>query len=723
MSSHDTCPYRTVPDFQRWDRAFAAERLEQFDPYEGQTARFGFGKPDKIVTAGSCFAQNIAKRLNRYDYNYVMSEYDPAVTPEENEDRKNTMFSARYGNIYTVAHLVQLIAQAFGHWTPQEEFWKVGERYFDPYRPSMDPEGFASLEALRRARAAHLGAVRSAFQNCDVFIFTLGLTEGWVNTLDGAAYPIAPGCGYGTFDPQKYAFKNYTLAEINEGLDQAIASLRSVNPGVKIILTVSPVPLASTMEPRHVLLSTAYSKSVLRLACEEAVRKFDAVDYFASFEIANWGREMSSYFTGNLRTVSETGIDHVMRVFFRHYAGHVLEAGTPRAETGETPARESLNAKMSEKIWCDEDYLFDEGVSGAFKGQQRARYVDPDTQNAEVRAQGGAKYFEATAQRHPHPYTGWKGAPGSKVLFGRTLDRNGYYNSRDIADYMGPQHKRVCVIGPSIVMDLQNDEPETICGVMQREFNMRGFEHVFVYNCGIHASVTGQDVSNLLHYVTKFDPDIVVALSGGNDLGNAWKGDPRPGFPQSFFLWEKILQSFRSKQTTEGLVAYLEDFTFDLMTLRQMEAYRSKKWFLRTYQKYEDYVYTMRSISRGFDFGLHIVNPPTAQSHRYRKVQITSPLVEDPGFHFDAMCRSEFFRNKLAALREEDAFLSSDRSELVDDLESKAVFEDRSHMRPFGYERLAKTIVDDLITGFPGRTGAPQWRAGCQVFTLNGKRA
>jgi hypothetical protein len=54
MSSHDTCPYQKVPDFQRWDRAFAAERLKQFDPYEGQTARFPFAKSDKILTAGSC---------------------------------------------------------------------------------------------------------------------------------------------------------------------------------------------------------------------------------------------------------------------------------------------------------------------------------------------------------------------------------------------------------------------------------------------------------------------------------------------------------------------------------------------------------------------------------------------------------------------------------------------------------------------------------------------
>ena len=114
MSSHATCPYRAIPDAQRWDRAFAPAKRAVLDPYEGQTPRFGFDRQARIVTAGSCFAQNIARRLRHYGYGYVMAEYDAALSPAENDARNNTMFSARTGNVYTVAHLAQLLDRAAG---------------------------------------------------------------------------------------------------------------------------------------------------------------------------------------------------------------------------------------------------------------------------------------------------------------------------------------------------------------------------------------------------------------------------------------------------------------------------------------------------------------------------------------------------------------------------------------------------------------------------------
>ena len=62
------------------------------------------------------------------------------------------------------------------------------------------PSGRASrrMDLPRRMRCAPIAPgisspVREVFETCDVFVFTLGLTEGWVSTLDGAVYPLAPG--------------------------------------------------------------------------------------------------------------------------------------------------------------------------------------------------------------------------------------------------------------------------------------------------------------------------------------------------------------------------------------------------------------------------------------------------------------------------------------------------------------------------------------------------
>ena len=45
--------------------------------------------------------------------------------------------------------------------------------------------------------------------------------------------------------------------------------LLSVNPRARLLLTVSPVPLAATATPNHVLVASIHSKSVLRAVAGE----------------------------------------------------------------------------------------------------------------------------------------------------------------------------------------------------------------------------------------------------------------------------------------------------------------------------------------------------------------------------------------------------------------------------------------------------------------------
>jgi hypothetical protein len=696
MSSHATCPYRTVPDFQRWNRAFTPERIEMFDPYFGQTPKFNFTREDRIATAGSCFAQNIAKRLRTYGYNYVMAEYDNDLSPEENEARGNTMFSARYGNIYTVAHLVQLLERAYGRWQPEEDYWKAEGRFFDPYRPSVDAQGFATIQDLEASRELHFRAVRNVVENSDVFIFTLGLTEGWINKKDGAAYPICPGCGFGTFDANKYEFRNYSLAEISAALERAIAMLSEINPALKIILTVSPVPLAATMEPRHVLLSTSLSKSILRVACDTASR-IPNVDYFASHEIVNWGSRMSSYFSDDLRSISDAGIDHVMRVFFKHYANEKV-----------SPAITNTS-----KAWCDDDLLLVEDSARETSASpitasatNRRRTAEEEEAEAHAYSQKGqpVKKHQVTRQRQPHPYLGWKAHPHDTVLFGRKLDDLGFYNSRNIADFMTPNFKRVCVLGPSLVMDLENEEPDTICGIMQREFQARGFDHVFVYNCGIHASVSSMDLSNLLHYVADLRPDVIVTLTGSVDLRSQLSGDPRPGYPQSFFVWERILNGARLEGKPPNVTASVEGFDFSREALRKEVGYGTKPWLYAVLDNYKRNIHKFRALARGFDFGYLAATAPTFGSYRNTGPHAQRPMGnmdEGATLSLHAIHRSEF-HDELTALHQRDLFFSRDLSNAVDDLDI-SIFKDFVHMHAPGYERLARKIVDDLIAEFPTR--------------------
>ncbi len=161
------------------------------------------------------------------------------------------------------------------------------------------------------------------FEELDIFVFTLGLTEAWRSTGDGAVFPIAPGVAGGVFNPERFEFVNFGAAEIVQDLKEFLAKLLGVNAHARVILTVSPVPLIATYEARHVLVSTTYSKSVLRVAAEELARSSRNVTYFPSYEIIVGNFNRGRYFAPDLRSVTPAGVQHVMRMFFRHFTPDV----------------------------------------------------------------------------------------------------------------------------------------------------------------------------------------------------------------------------------------------------------------------------------------------------------------------------------------------------------------------------------------------------------------
>jgi hypothetical protein len=312
-------PYAGLPNFQIWARA-VADRPEGFiDPQHA--ARFTIDRSLRISSAGSCFAQRIAERLRDAGYNYFVTEPGPMwETPEELAARSFGAYSARFGDIYTTLQLLQLAQRAVGEFSPQEPPWPFKGGVVDPLRPRVEPQGFASPAELEADRAEHLAAVRRMLAESDVFVFTMGLTETWCCTADDTALPLCPGAGIGTFDAQRYAFRNLTVDENVRYFEAFLQIAWRLNPGLRVILTVSPVPLAATMEPRHVVQSTVWSKSVLRVAAEEIRSRHEAVDYFPSYEIVAGGFDGHDGFEPDRRSVSTPAVDRVMLSFFHAYA-------------------------------------------------------------------------------------------------------------------------------------------------------------------------------------------------------------------------------------------------------------------------------------------------------------------------------------------------------------------------------------------------------------------
>ena len=301
-------PYVALPNTAFWSRAVA--RGWDAGTLAAPSAPL-LVPDDRIVSAGSCFAANIVPHIEAAGYEYVRTERFA-----EEEDRFNYGdYSAAYGNIYTARQFRQLIERCLGRFMPLEDRWILPEAVIDPFRPGL-PFPAEDEAEFNLATAAHLERTREAFLQATVLVFTLGLTEAWASSLDGAVFPACPGVVAGAFDASRHGFVNFRVGEIVEDLRAALALLREINPQLRTLLTVSPVPLAATATGSHVYVANFYSKAALRAAAEEVAASEPRVAYFPALEIV-LGPQVGANLAPNLRNVSADGVARVVAALFQ----------------------------------------------------------------------------------------------------------------------------------------------------------------------------------------------------------------------------------------------------------------------------------------------------------------------------------------------------------------------------------------------------------------------
>jgi GSCFA family len=308
-------PYRTLPPNALWGKAIANKApLEISDLWK---PKHPLRRSHKVATFGSHFAEHFGRALKQRGYAWFDAEPAPDIfVPAIQKKYKYGIFSARTGFIDTVAALRQWVSWAIGIATPPEEIWEAQGRFFDPFRPSIEPDGFATAEELLASRGMVLRAIRNIIEHADWLVFTLGLTEGWISRSKGYNYAKCPGTIAGEFDGNDYAFKNYTFAEISSDLGWVIEAICSLNNKMHFILTVSPIPLAATASGKHVLTATTFSKSLLRAVAGTMADNLESVDYFPAYEIITGPPFKGMFYEPNKLSVSKLGTTFVMDSFF-----------------------------------------------------------------------------------------------------------------------------------------------------------------------------------------------------------------------------------------------------------------------------------------------------------------------------------------------------------------------------------------------------------------------
>lgn len=352
-------PYRGLPDHQFWRRSVEQVAASDLDPV--LAAPFRISPTDKVATAGSCFAQHIARTLVAHGFHYLVTEQAPDLPPEAQQARHYGMFSARFGNVYTARQLRQLLEMALGDApSPQGLVWpREDGRWVDGLRPYIEPDGFDDEPQALASRQQMLACTSDMFQGCDVLVFTLGLTEAWHRLADGVVLPLAPGVAAPSAPVDEFAFVNFSHEQVLADMRAFLWLLKSVNPKVRVVLTVSPVPLVATYEPRSVMASTAYSKAVLRTVATELEQEFAWVAYFASYEVITAAPNAGKYFAADWRNVLPVGVAHVMGLFMKHFATGGGDIHTQLAVQAHAPQQTDLD-KATQSVGgviCDEQKL------------------------------------------------------------------------------------------------------------------------------------------------------------------------------------------------------------------------------------------------------------------------------------------------------------------------------------------------------------------------------
>lgn len=311
-------PYASLPPESFW-RAGVAQHAPGVLPGLYRS-RFQFTSETPMAIAGGCFAQRFARMLRATAATVLDCEPAPPGLPDELTTRYGyNLLSARYGETYFARQLRQLIDEAYGRHLPEDAVWERDGRYYDALRPSVEPEGLASPAEVVAHRRCHLVAVREMLESADLFVFAFSLNEAWIHTESGTVYPVAPSTVAGDYDPAIHHWHAFSYAEVYEDFEAVATTLRGINPRMRLLTMVSPVPETATVTDMHVLAANTRHKAILRAVAGAICDDLDFVDYFPAFELVATHFARGQLYEPNCRTVSLQGFAAIMEMFLEQH--------------------------------------------------------------------------------------------------------------------------------------------------------------------------------------------------------------------------------------------------------------------------------------------------------------------------------------------------------------------------------------------------------------------
>ncbi len=239
--------------------------------------KFTIPRTAKVVTIGSCFARNAEITLRRLGMNV------PFFQLPDNFYAGQLRGSAVL-NKYNTESIEQAILSDLDLVDyPNDGFIETPDgNWWDPLATGLRPLPLESLRLVRR----EIRDVTRNLLDCDAVLLTLGLNQVWRDRETGITINEKPPQAIVRAYPERWELVVTGVGENIGSLERVVTTIRDVNPKAQIVVTVSPVPMGTTLTTTDVIAANTYSKAVLRVAAQDVADRFDYVDYFPSYEIA-----------------------------------------------------------------------------------------------------------------------------------------------------------------------------------------------------------------------------------------------------------------------------------------------------------------------------------------------------------------------------------------------------------------------------------------------------
>jgi tetratricopeptide (TPR) repeat protein len=239
----------------------------------------------KFFTMGSCFARNLAKSLQASGF--------PAHHMEISE-YINTTFANR----------------VFVDWLSDADIdAAIRERIVELLPPAWSKEN--TLQIIKGS---------------DVFILTLGVAPAFFDRATGDFVLPRPSALNSRVLAEKYLFRTTTVQENVDNVRYLLNFIRGIAPKIKVVVTVSPVPMLASFEYESAVQADCLSKSTMRLVAHEIVNNsnIENILYWPSFEVFRWaGSNASNYYAaddGAAWHVSEEKVGGTIQAFVEMFS-------------------------------------------------------------------------------------------------------------------------------------------------------------------------------------------------------------------------------------------------------------------------------------------------------------------------------------------------------------------------------------------------------------------